>query len=91
MVKRVPALKARQQLGTILDEVRYRGTEVIVERGGRPVAVVVSVEAYKRYRRLREQAFDRIDAVRERLAGQLSSGNLEALVEEEVRTVRKRK
>ncbi len=91
MVKRVAALKARQQLGTILDEVRYRGTEVIVERGGRPVAVVVPVEAYERYRRLREQAFDRIDAIRERLAGQLGSGDLEALVEKEVRTVRKRK
>lgn len=91
MVKRVPALKARQQLGTLLDDVRYRGTEVIVERSGRPVAVVVPIEAYERYRRLREQAFDRIDAVRERLAGELRPRDLEALVEEEARTVRKRK
>jgi len=91
MVKRIPALKARQQLGTLLDEVRYRGTEVIVERGGRPVAVVIPVEAYGRYRRLREQAFDRIEAVRGRLAGELSARGLEGLIDEEARIIRKRK
>ncbi len=91
MLKRVPALKARQQLGTLLDEVRYRGVEVIVERGGRPVAVMVPVEAYERYRRLREQAFGRIDALRERLARELNRRDLEALIEEETRTVRKRR
>jgi len=89
MVKRVPALKARQRFGSLLDEIRYRGTEVIVERGGRPAAVMVSVEAYERYRRLREQAFDRIDALRERLARDLGPSDLEALVEKEARTVRK--
>jgi hypothetical protein len=64
---------------------------VIVERDGRPVAVMVPVEAYQRYRRLREQAFDRIGALRERLAGGLNPLDLEALIEGETRTVRKRR
>ncbi len=91
MVKRIPALRARQQLGTLLDEVRYQGAEVIVERGGRAVAVVVPVEAYERYKRLRGQAFGRIDALREQLASQIGPRKLEALVEEEAGTIRKRR
>ncbi len=91
MVKRIPALKARQQLGMLLDEVRYRGAEVIVERGGRAVAVVVPVEAYERYKRLREQAFGRIDALREHLARQIGPRRLEAIVDEEAGTIRKRR
>jgi hypothetical protein len=80
-VKRVPALKARQQLGALFDEVRYQGAAVIGERDGRPVAV----EAYERYRRLRGQAVERIAALRDRLAIQTDARALETLISAEAR------
>ncbi len=61
-----------------------------MERGGRPVAVIVPVKAYEGYRRLCEQAFGRIDALRERLARELNP-RVEALIEEETRAVRTRR
>jgi len=34
-------MKARQQLGTILEEVYYRGEQYIIERAGKPMAALV--------------------------------------------------
>jgi prevent-host-death family protein len=41
--KPITAMKARQQLGTILEEVYYRGEIYIVERAGKPMAAVIPV------------------------------------------------
>jgi prevent-host-death family protein len=41
MVKRVNALKARQNLGRLLEEVYYKGDQYIIERAGKPLAAVV--------------------------------------------------
>ncbi len=42
-VKTVNALKARQNLGTLLEEVFYQDAQYIIERAGRPMAAVVPV------------------------------------------------
>jgi prevent-host-death family protein len=56
-VKTINALKARQQLGKLLEEVFYRGDRFIIERAGRPMAAVVPVwqleEWQQRYDRLK--------------------------------------
>jgi prevent-host-death family protein len=40
-VKKINAMKARQQLGTILEEVYYRGEQYIIERAGKPMAALI--------------------------------------------------
>lgn len=47
MSRRVSAFEARTRFGEILDVVRYRKEPCIVERNGRPVAVIVDLEAYQ--------------------------------------------
>lgn len=44
MQKTVSAMKARQNLGQIMNEVSLRGHDVIIERAGKPVAVLISIE-----------------------------------------------
>ena len=51
-VKTINALKARQQLGKLLEEVFYRDDQFIIERAGRPMAAVVPVwllEEWQKY------------------------------------------
>lgn len=66
MEKTVNALKARRNLGQILEEVFYKGDQYIVERAGRPMAVVVPVELYLQWKERKERLFSMVDAVRER-------------------------
>ncbi|HYU17918.1 MAG TPA: type II toxin-antitoxin system Phd/YefM family antitoxin [Chloroflexota bacterium] len=39
----VSAFKARQNFGQILEQARYRGHRFLVERAGKPMAVVVGI------------------------------------------------
>ncbi len=46
-------MKVRQNLGEILAKVELRGEEFVIEKGGRPTAVLVP---YKKIQRIRERA-----------------------------------
>jgi len=39
--KKINAMKARQNFGTMLEEVYYKGEQFIIERAGRPMAAVI--------------------------------------------------
>lgn len=43
----VPAFKARQNFGQLLEQARYRGYRFVVERSGKPMAVVVGIEEWQ--------------------------------------------
>lgn len=82
MVKQIPAVKARQQLGSILDEVRFRGTDFVIERDGKPMAVVISTEAYAQYQRARDEAFAFFRETAEELGHEVPQEELETLIDE---------
>ena len=68
MVRRVSSRDARAQFADLIGEVYYGNETVIVERKGKPMAVVLSPDAYEA---LRKQAVDdwaTVDAVRQRNA-----------------------
>ena len=46
MIKTITAMKVRQNLGTIMNEVFFTGDEFIIERAGKPMAVIVSVDKF---------------------------------------------
>jgi prevent-host-death family protein len=60
MEKLVTAFEARRSFGRILDDVAAGGDQVVVERHGRPVAVLVSLDVYDQWKRSRSEFFDRI-------------------------------
>ena len=66
MRKTVNAVRARGNLGQILEEVYYRGDQYIIERSGKPMAAVVPVEQFEQWRKERDAFFEVVDEIRER-------------------------
>jgi len=64
MRRRINAVKARGNLGQILEAVYYRGDQYVIERSGKPMAAVVPVEQYEQWRREREAFFQLVDEIR---------------------------
>lgn len=61
MIKKISAMKARQNLGQLLNEVSIRGDAYIIERAGKPLAALVDME---RFRQLQEDQDSALQAVR---------------------------
>lgn len=55
MERRMTATEARVHFGEVLRDVTERGKTVVVERGGKPQAVVISLEEYQRLKRGRDE------------------------------------
>jgi prevent-host-death family protein len=90
----ITAMDLRRGAGTFLDRVAYRGERFIVERAGKPKAVLVSVAEYEQMERLRQEAkanfFAMTDDIRTRVAQSgLSEQELEALIEQAITEVRR--
>ena len=61
MKRRISAVEARKRLGEILESVYYRGDEVVIERAGKAMAVVIPAERYEAMERSRERLFELIE------------------------------
>lgn len=55
MTLRIAASEVRNRIGEILARVRYGGELILVERRGRPVAAILSVDEYRRLDEIRRQ------------------------------------
>ena len=64
--RKVTAVEARKRLGEILESVYYRGDEVVIERAGKAMAVVIPAERYDTLERGRERLFQLIEKAQER-------------------------
>ena len=58
-VNKINAMKVRQSLGEILNEVYYRGDTFIVERDGKPLAALVPLSQLEALQKISGQAEDR--------------------------------
>ncbi len=63
MVKKINALKARKNLGQLLEEVYYKDNQYVIERAGRPMAAVVPVWQLEGWRKRRERLFGMVEEV----------------------------
>jgi len=90
MRKTVSAVRARGNLGQILEEVYYRGDQYIIERSGRAMAAVVPVEQYEQWRAERDAFFKLIDEIRSRNKN-VKPEQIERDIAAAVRAVRKRR
>jgi len=59
--RKVSAVEARKRFGEILESVFYRGDEVVIERAGKAMAVVIPTERYEALERSRERLFELIE------------------------------
>ena len=66
VTKRISAKEARDNFGDLLGSVRYGGQPVIVEKKGKPFAVVISPEDFERFQEIaREQFFETVREIQQ--------------------------
>lgn len=91
MVRRISAQEARDNFSALIGSVRFSQEPVIVERRGRPYAVLISPEQFDRIEGERKErlntAWQAIDRIRERNADKTEE-EIEKLVDELVEQVR---
>ena len=63
LTKRISAKEARDNFSDLLGSVHYGGNPVIVEKKGRPFAVMISPEDFERFQKIAKEQF--FDTVRE--------------------------
>jgi len=57
MITEVSAVSLRQNLGEMLNQVQYRYDSIVINKYGKPVAVLINAELFARIRR-RQERFD---------------------------------
>jgi len=66
MVKRLNALKVRQNLGQVLDEAYYQNQSVIIERAEKPMAAIVPIGEFLTWQERKAQLSQIIKIAAER-------------------------
>ena len=87
MVKKVNALKVRQNLGEVLEKVYYKGDRYVIERAGKPMAAVVPLKVLEDYDANKEELFGLIKKAQRRNT-RVKPEVVEREVAEAVRSVR---
>lgn len=90
MVKRVTAKEARDNFSDVLGLVYYSNETVIVEKQGRPFAVVISPDEYEKIVRERLARFAALDEIRAKNEG-VSPEEAELDAEREIAALRQEK
>ncbi|MCB0107730.1 MAG: type II toxin-antitoxin system Phd/YefM family antitoxin, partial [Caldilineaceae bacterium] len=54
--KTIGAFEARRKFGQLIEEAHYKKDAFIVERSGRPMAVIMSVDEYQRLQTIAQDA-----------------------------------
>jgi len=89
MERTVSAYEVRRNFGKYLQDVVAKGDNIVVERHGEPVAVVVPLAVYEQWQRSREKFFKWLRETSERIDA--PEDEAEELVREAIKTVRAEK
>lgn len=63
MLKTVSAIKVRQNLGQVMNEVSLKDDEYIVERSGKPLVAIIPIETYLNLTGKRQEFFQLYDSL----------------------------
>jgi len=90
MYKRISALKARQTLGQVMNEVALKGDDYIIERAGKPLVAVIPIGKYQSLQREIGEFFESLSKIRTNLRRE-DEKDMDGLIGEAVRSCRKSK
>jgi prevent-host-death family protein len=62
MKKTISALKVRQNLGQVMNEVSIKGDDYVVERAGRPLVAIIPIEKYRRFQKDLDEFYAEVKA-----------------------------
>lgn len=73
MLKKLNAVKARQNLGQLMNEVAIKEDDYIIERAGKELVAIIPIAKYRRFEEEEQQArnnfFKMIDQMRQKVKG----------------------
>ncbi len=87
MRRKVSAVDARKRLGELLEGVYYRSDEVVIERAGKPMAVVIPAWLYQNMERSRDRIMELV-RMNDEKNRELSEEEAAELADEAVRWAR---
>ena len=90
MYKTISALKARQNLGQVMNEVALKGDDYIIERAGKPLVAVIPIEKYQSLQQEWDEFFESVNTMSANIK-QEDDEIVDKLVDEAVRAYRKPK
>jgi prevent-host-death family protein len=64
MYKTISAIKARQNLGQVMNEVALRGDEYVIERAGKPLVAMIPMERYAILQKDLDDFFESLNLMR---------------------------
>jgi prevent-host-death family protein len=59
MIREATAMTVRQNLGELLNEIQYRQDQIVITKGGKPIAAMVDFSLFDKIRLMRNE-FDRL-------------------------------
>jgi prevent-host-death family protein len=87
MIHEATAMKVRQNLGELLNEVQYRNGKILITKAGKPVAAIVDVALFERIRKL-DEAFSKLTTELSEAFEAVAPEKGMALVDEAVKAAR---
>lgn len=54
MIRTLPTMTIRQNLGELLNEVQYRRDSIVITRAGKPIAALVDVQLFEKIHQMKE-------------------------------------
>jgi len=90
MLKRISAMKVRQNLGQVMNEVALRGDDYIIERAGKALVAIIPMEKYHRLQEDQEAALQALGEIWQKMEG-VESAEVDQLVKEAVSETRRPK
>lgn len=90
MLKKISAMKARQTLGQLLNEVSIRGDAYIIERAGKPLAALVDMERFQQLQEDQDAALQAVRIIWKKMAG-ADTQEIQGALEEATKSARDEK
>jgi len=90
MYKTISALKARKNLGQVMNEVAIKGDDYIIERAGKPLVAVIPIEKYQSLQQEWDEFFESVSAMSTNIKEE-NYETVDRLVDEAVHAYRKPK
>ena len=70
MLKKISAVKARQNLGSVMNEVYLRGDQYLIERDGKPLVAIVPTWKLQQWEERKKFFFKGVEKIQQKFIGQ---------------------
>ena len=88
MLKKISAMKVRQNLGQVMNEVSLRGDDYVVERAGKPLVAIIPMEKYRKLQGYLDEFWEEVKSFQQSVRD-VDPKELDAAIEEAVLAAKK--